>query len=561
MAEVNDKVQANREVGESEENLEDFATMLEESFKKESSGENIVDGVIVDINENIALVDVGKKSEGVLNISEITDFDGNVQYKVGDPIKVIITGFRNERPSVSHRKALKKEKVKDFIKNYSEDSDLIIEGKVVGKNRGGFIVDNEQSIEFFLPRSQAAYRDANALVGKNIKAKVIKVDKDTESIIISRKKYLDDERKKKKELIDNLLETNEIVEGVIKKITTYGMFVDIGGVDGLVHYSEISYKGPVNPASLYKEGESVAVKAIKYDKEKRHLSLSIKAVQSDPWEGIDEQLEVGDVIKVIVSNIEPYGVFVDIGNDIEGFLHISEISWDKNIKNPKEYIQIGEEIDVEVIEIDPNSRRLRVSLKNLKTKPFEEFLQNYKTGDVVKGIITTITNFGAFVKIDAVEGLLHNEDTSWNRNDKCKDLYTVGDEVEVKITKIDRDNEKISLSVKELLENPVQKYAKNHKVGEIIEGTIRDMKDFGVFVELEDNVDALIRKEDLGDISYDDLKNGDKIESVIDFIDGRKNRIRLSVRKLSKMKEKAMLNEINKDDKMTLGDIIQDQLK
>ena len=561
MAEVNDKVQANREVGESEENLEDFATMLEESFKKESSGENIVDGVIVDINENIALVDVGKKSEGVLNISEITDFDGNVQYKVGDSIKVIITGFRNERPSVSHRKALKKEKVKDFIKNYSEDSDLIIEGKVVGKNRGGFIVDNEQSIEFFLPRSQAAYRDANALVGKNIKAKVIKVDKDTESIIISRKKYLDDERKKKKELIDNLLETNEIVEGVIKKITTYGMFVDIGGVDGLVHYSEISYKGPVNPASLYKEGESVAVKAIKYDKEKRHLSLSIKAVQSDPWEGIDEQLEVGDVIKVIVSNIEPYGVFVDIGNDIEGFLHISEISWDKNIKNPKEYIQIGEEIDVEVIEIDPNSRRLRVSLKNLKTKPFEEFLQNYKTGDVVKGIITTITNFGAFVKIDAVEGLLHNEDTSWNRNDKCKDLYTVGDEVEVKITKIDRDNEKISLSVKELLENPVQKYAKNHKVGEIIEGTIRDMKDFGVFVELEDNVDALIRKEDLGDISYDDLKNGDKIESVIDFIDGRKNRIRLSVRKLSKMKEKAMLNEINKDDKMTLGDIIQDQLK
>ncbi len=561
MAEVNDKVQANREVGESEENLEDFATMLEESFKKESSGENIVDGVIVDINENIALVDVGKKSEGVLNISEITDFDGNVQYKVGDSIKVIITGFRNERPSVSHRKALKKEKVKDFIKNYSEDSDLIIEGKVVGKNRGGFIVDNEQSIEFFLPRSQAAYRDANALVGKNIKAKVIKVDKDTESIIISRKKYLDDERKKKKELIDNLLETNEIVEGVIKKITTYGMFVDIGGVDGLVHYSEISYKGPVNPASLYKEGENVAVKAIKYDKEKRHLSLSIKAVQSDPWEGIDEQLEVGDVIKVIVSNIEPYGVFVDIGNDIEGFLHISEISWDKNIKNPKEYIQIGEEIDVEVIEIDPNSRRLRVSLKNLKTKPFEEFLQNYKTGDVVKGIITTITNFGAFVKIDAVEGLLHNEDTSWNRNDKCKDLYTVGDEVEVKIIKIDRDNEKISLSVKELLENPVQKYAKNHKVGEIIEGTIRDMKDFGVFVELEDNVDALIRKEDLGDISYDDLKNGDKIESVIDFIDGRKNRIRLSVRKLSKMKEKAMLNEINKDDKMTLGDIIQDQLK
>ncbi len=561
MAEVNEKVQANQEVGENEEHTEDFATMLEESFKRETSGENIIDGVIVEINDNIALIDVGKKSEGVLNISEITDLDGNVKYSVGDSIKVVITGFRNERPSVSHRKALKKEKVKEFIKNYNEDSDVVIEGKVVGKNRGGFIVDSEQSIEFFLPRSQAAYRDVNALVGKRIKAKVLKVDKDTESIIISRKKYLDEERKKKKELIDNLLETNEIVEGVIKKITTYGMFVDIGGVDGLVHYSEISYKGPVNPASLYKEGETVAVKAIKYDKEKRHLSLSIKAVQSDPWEGIGDQLEVGDVIKVTVSNIEPYGVFVDIGNDIEGFLHISEISWDKNIKNPKEYVQMDEELDVEVIEIDINSRRLRVSLKNLKTKPFEEFLQKHKTGEVVKGIITTITNFGAFVKIDAVEGLLHNEDTSWNRSDKCKDLYAVGDEIEVKITKIDRENEKISLSVKELLENPVQQYAKNHKVGEIVNGKIRDIKDFGIFVELEDNVDALIRKEDLGDVDSEELKIGDMLESVIDFIDGHRNRIRLSIRKLAKMKEKAMLNEINKNDKMTLGDIIQDQLK
>ncbi len=561
MAEVNKKVLSNQEVSENEEHVEDFATMLEESFKKETSGENIVEGVIVEINDNIALVDVGKKSEGVLNISEITDSEGNVKYTVGDKIKVIITGFRNERPSVSHRKALKKEKVKEFIENYNEESEIVVDGKVVGKNRGGFIVENDEAIEFFLPRSQAAYRDVNALVGKRIKAKIIKVDKDSESIIISRKKFLDDERKKKRELIEKLLENDEIVEGVIKKITTYGMFVDIGGVDGLVHYSEISYKGPVNPANLYKEGETVAVKAIKYDKEKRHLSLSIKAVQEDPWEGIKDQLEVGDVIKVAVSNIEPYGVFVDIGNDIEGFLHISEISWDKNIKNPKEYVEMGEELDVEVIEIDTESRRLRVSLKNLKPKPFEEFLQKYKAGDVVKGVITTITNFGAFVKIDGVEGLLHNEDTSWNRNDKCKDLYEVGQEIEVKITKIDRENEKISLSVKELLENPVQQYAKSHKVGEIIEGVVRDIKDFGVFVELDDNVDALIRKEDLGELNLEDIKVGDKIESVIDFIDGHRNRIRLSVRKLAKMKEKAMLNEINKDDKMTLGDILQDQLK
>ncbi len=561
MAEVNDKVLSNQEVNENEEHVEDFATMLEESFKKETSGENIVEGTIVEINDSIALVDVGKKSEGVLQLSEITDSEGNLKYNVGDTIKVVITGYRNERPSVSHKKALKKEKIKEFIENYNDESDTVIEGKVVGKNRGGFIVDNEEGCEFFLPRSQAAYRDVNALVGKKIKAKVLKVDKESGSIIISRKKFLDDDRKKKKELIDKLIESEEIVEGVIKKITTYGMFVDIGGVDGLVHYSEISYKGPVNPATLYKEGESVAVKAIKYDKEKRHLSLSIKAVQEDPWENIKDQLDVGDVIKVTVSNIEPYGVFVDIGNDIEGFLHISEISWDKNIKNPKEYLNVDDEIDVEVIEIDPDSRRLRVSLKNLKPKPFEEFLQKYKAGDVVKGVITTITNFGAFVKIDGVEGLLHNEDISWNRNEKCKDIYEVGQEVEVKITRIDRENEKISLSAKELLENPVQIYAKSHKVGDIVTGKIRDIKEFGVFVQLDENVDALIRKEDLGDLKLDELKVGDDIESVIDYIDGNRNRIRLSVRKLSRMKEKAMLNEINKEDKMTLGDIIQDQLK
>ena len=221
------------------------------------------------------------------------------------------------------------------------------------------------------------------------------------------------------------------------------MFVDVGGVDGLVHYSEISYKGPVNPSSLYKEGDKVLVKVISYDNEKRHLSLSIKAATPDPWEEIiSDGLEVGDTIKVTVSNIEPYGAFVDLGNDIEGFLHISEISWDKNIKNPKDHISEGQEVDVEVIEIDAKGHRLRVSLKNLLPKPFDEFKAKFKEGDVVKGVVTTITNFGAFVRVGCVEGLLHNEDASWDRNDKCKDMFKAGDELEVKIIKIDSAEQK-----------------------------------------------------------------------------------------------------------------------
>ena len=538
----------------------DFAAMLEESFK-DSERDALINGVVVAIKEDVILVDVGKKSEGRLNASEVTDENGNITCKVGDVIPVVITGFRNERPAVSHKKALRKGHIKSFIAEYKEEDDISLDVKITGKNKGGFIAENAEGIEFFLPRSQAAVKDMNALMGKSLKVKIIKIDTDTESIIISRKKFLDDERKKRKEIVQELIDRDEVVEGTIKKITTYGMFVDVGGIDGLVHYSEISYKGPVNPGTLYKEGEVIPVKAIKYDKDKRHLSLSVKAAMPDPWDEIKDELETGDSIQVTISNIEPYGAFVDLGNDIEGFLHISEISWDKNIKHPRDYIEEGQVVDVEVIEIDAKERRLRVSLKNVLPKPFDDFMKKFKVGDVVKGEITTITNFGAFVKIGGIEGLLHNEDASWDRNNKCKELFAVADEVEVKIVKIDEETEKVSLSKKELEDSPIQKYAKSHENGDIVHGKIRDIKEFGIFVELEDNVDALIRKEDLGQVNEADLKIGDEIEAAITFIDDKKNRIRLSVRRLSKLKEREALKEINKEEKMTLGDILKDQLK
>ena len=555
MAAVNKKVQLSKANDGIED--DDFAAMLEESFKKT---EEDSDGIIVDIKGDEVFVNVGKKSEGILNISEIQDENGELKFKAGDTIKVVITGSRGGKPIVSHKKALRKEKVKAYIDSYNEENQDIFDVKIIGKNKGGFVAQNNDGIEFFLPRSQGGFKDANAVVGKSFKVKVIKIDKDEQSIIVSRKKLLDEDRKKKREAISAVAENTDVIEGVVKKITTYGMFVDVGGVDGLVHYSEISYKGPVNPGSIYKEGDKVLVKVIKYDNEKKHLSLSIKAATPDPWEEIKDGLEVGDTIKVTVSNIEPYGAFVDLGNDIEGFLHISEISWDKNIKNPKDHISEGEELDVEVIEIDAKDRRLRVSLKNLLKKPFDEFKAQFKEGDVTKGVVTSVTNFGAFVRIGAVEGLLHNEDASWDRNDKCKDLFKVGDEVEVKIIKIDSNEQKISLSQKDLKQSPVQAYAKKFNVGDIVTGKIRDIKDFGVFVELGDNVDALIRKEDLGGVSAENLNINDNIEAAIAFIDEKKNRIRLSVRRLARQKEREVLNEINSDDKVTLGDIIKEQL-
>ncbi len=562
LKEVNSKVLSKSEIESMDLGDEgNFAAMFEESVKSDKGG-SIVTGKIVAIkdDEESILVDVGKKQEGLLYKSEITDADGNLIFKEGDDITVAINGYKNERPYLSYKKALKAKKVEEFLDAYDEEKEYIIDGVIVGKNKGGYIVEDENNVEYFMPRSQAYLKDSKTLIGKKVKAKVIKVDKDSKSIVISRKVLIEADKEKRKELVEELLKKDEPVEGTIKKITSYGMFVDVGGMDGLVHYSEISYKGPVNPAKHYQEGEVVLVKPISYDETKRHLSLSIKAALSDPWDDLKEQLEVGDAVKVTVSNIEPYGVFVDLGNDIEGFLHVSEISWDKNIKHPKDYLEIDQEIDVDIVELDFEKRKLRVSLKNLLPKPFDEFKSKYRTGDIVKGVVTTITAFGAFVKIDSVEGLLHNEDVSWDRGAKCKELLNVGDEVEVKIIKIDHEKENISLSKKELEESPIQRFATNHSSDDILTVKVRDIKDFGVFVEIEDGVDALIRHEDLTK-SADELNVGDEIEAAIVFIDGEKNRIRLSQKKLNRIKEKQAMNEFNNDDRTTLGDIISDQLR
>jgi len=542
---------------------EDFASMLDAYEKKEQSG-TILDGVIVEIRENDeqALVDVGRKQEAVVNLNELKDEDGNLKFKVGDAIPVAIMGYRNERPIGSHLKAVRRVNIRKFIEEHEGDVvNMVVEGKIVRKNRGGYFVIGKENVEFFMPISQAAFAVGKNSIGKEIKAIVLKFDKDRDSIVISRRKYLDKIRKERKKIVDRLMEGDGIVEGTVKKITSYGMFVDVGGIEGLVHYSEISYKGPVNPATLYEEGDKVEVKAIGYDSKKRHLSLSVKQTMPDPWEEIIEQLEEGDAIKVIVSNIEPYGAFVDLGNDVEGFLHVSEISWDKNIKNPKGYLSIGDEIDVEVIEINPESRRLRVSYKNLQPKPFEDFLQNYKDGDVVEGVVTTVTDFGAFVKIEKVEGLLHNQDVSWDKSIKVKNILKKGDKVEVKIIKINPEQERISLSKKALEESPIERFAKKHKVGDIINGKIRDIKDFGVFVELQDGIDALIRKEDVSPLKMDELNKGDEIKGVIVMLDPSSNKIRLSVRKLERQKEREALNNFNNSgDRLTIGDIIKDQL-
>lgn len=535
----------------------DFETALENSLKDEDAGE-IIMGVVVAINDENVLIDIGQKYEAKVPKSELEDKNGNIKHNIGDTIPVMVTGHKNGYPSISYKKAMSKEKAMNFIKNNADLVGMIVEGKITKKNKGGYVVENEEA-EFFLPKSLSMLNEQKEQLGKKVVCAIVKYSPETGNIIVSRKDYIKNEKDRVNTVVTDILTKNGgISTGTIKKITSYGMFVDVGGFEGLVHYNEISYKGPVNPATLYKEGEEVEVKAIEWDAKKRHLSLSIKQTMADPWTEIQEELEIGDALEVVVSNIEPYGAFVDLGNDIEAFLHISEISWDKDIKHPKDYLKLGDKLVVEVIEINPHDRKLRVSLKKLQQKPFEEFQEKYKINDTVVGNVVNVTDFGAFIKVDKVEGLLLNSDCSWEKGTKCKDMFKVGDEVSVKISKVDAEKEKVSFDRKSLLDTPVKAFAKEKKIDELISGVVKDIKDFGVFIEIDKNIDALIRKEDLAPLKIEEITMGQKIDGVISSIDTKTNKIRVSVRKLAKKKEKETLNKINDDSKITIADMIKE---
>ncbi|MBH0301055.1 30S ribosomal protein S1 [Helicobacter pylori] len=542
---------------------ENFAKLFKKELEKEETLEKgtIKEGLIVSINENdgYAMVSVGGKTEGRLALSEITDEKGQLLYQKNDPI-VVHVSEKGEHPSVSYKKAISQQKIQAKIEELGENyENAIIEGKIVGKNKGGYIVES-QGVEYFLSRSRSSLKNDANHIGKRIKACIIHVDKENHSINISRKRFFEVNDKRQLEVSKGLLEATEPVLGVVCQITPFGIFVEVKGVEGLVHYSEISHKGPVNPEKYYKEGDEVYVKAIAYDEEKRRLSLSIKATIEDPWEEIQDKLKPGYAIKVVVSNIEHYGVFVDIGNDIEGFLHVSEISWDKNVSHPSHYLSVGQEIDVKIIDIDPKNRRLRVSLKQLTNRPFDVFESKHQVGDIVEGKVATLTDFGAFLNLGGVDGLLHNHDAFWDKDKKCKDHYKIGDVIKVKILKINKKDKKISLSAKHLVTSPTEEFAQKHKTDSVIQGKVVSIKDFGVFIHA-DGIDVLIKNEDLNPLKKDEIKIGQEITCVVVAIEKSNNKVRASVHRLERKKEKEELQAFNtSDDKMTLGDILKEKL-
>lgn len=538
---------------------DDFAALLEASEKRGSGGA-IQIGEIVAINDEYAMIAVeNEKLEAAMRIGEISDENGVLLFKQGDKIEVFVTPGRGGRPSASYKKALKSKKIVEKIAELEGNfQDKIIEAKLIRKNKGGFILEYDD-VDVFMPRRDSAIREDDKAVGRVFKVAIVGLDKENNSIIVSRKRFFELDDKVRQEMSGKLLGNDGAQKGIVKKIAPFGIFVDVEGVEGLVHYTELSHKGPINPAKNFKEGDEVMVKVLGYDEKKRRLSLSMKALGDDPWKEIEKELEVGYAIKVTVSNIEAYGVFVDLGNDIEGFLHISEISWDKNIQHPSSYLSVGQEIDVEIIEIDTINKKLRVSLKKLLDKPFVKFAKTHQVGEVLKGSVATLTDFGAFIKLDGVDGLLHNEDAFWDKSLKCKDELKVGDELEVKIIKIDKENERISLSKKLLEHSPAREFGKSHKVDDMVKGEVIDVKDFGVFIKIDD-MEALIRNDDIYPLKKEEINVGDEIECVIAHIDEENNKVRASVRRLERQKEKETLKAFNTEEKMTLGDKLKNRL-
>lgn len=532
-----------------------FEILLNESEKSFENGK-IQEGIIVKINQDYAMVSVcGAKQEGRLPIAEIMDDRGNLLFNEGDKIEIFVS-LGSERLHISHKRVLKFKKLEEKIEEIKDCyEDLVVTCKVIKKNKGGYIVEFDE-IEAFLPKRESALKDEVKNIGKVFKANIISVDTKEKTIIVSRKKFLNMMEKNREEIIQKLLNEDKIYQGIVSKITSFGMLVEVEGVEGLVHYTEISHRGPINPASVAKVGDSVQVKILEFDAVKKRVSYSIKATIDDSWGEVKDKLEVGDAIRVCVSKIESYGAFVDLGNGTEGFLHISEISWDKRPKHPSEILKEKQEIDVEIIEIDSDRRRLRVSLKKMMPRPFVQFYSRVKVGDVIEGKVVKIVDFGAFVNLGEIDGLLHNEDISWDRDKKSS--LKIGDVIQVKVVKIDKENERISLSLKALEESPVDRFAKKHSLDSIVQGKVVDIKDFGVFVALDDGVEALVRNEDLHPLKKEEIRNGDVLEGAIVHIDGQSSKIRISIKKLERLKEREQLSRYNDSNlKMTLGDILK----
>jgi small subunit ribosomal protein S1 len=515
----------------------DFKELFEQSLNQLQYGD-IARGKVVQIKDDRVMVDVGWKTEGYIPAGEIKDARGNINISVGDEIDVFIDKRDSEGTLVLSKDKASKFKIWDDIKNACENN-ILIEGVVVEKVKGGLSVDI--GIIAFLPGSQVDIRpikDLDKFVGQTLDFNVLKYDRKRNNVVLSRRSIVSSEREAEKKDILKSIQEGNIVEGVIKNITDYGIFIDLGGIDGLLHVTDISWGRIAKPAENFHKGEKIKTKVLSFDGEKERVSLGLKQLMDNPWEKIIEKYPVGSIVEGKVVNLTDYGVFVELESGVEGLVHISEMYWTREIKHPSKVLNIDEIIKVMVLEVNPETKRISLSLKQTTPNPWEKLKEKYPVGTVVKGVVRNITNFGVFVGIEEkIDGLIHVSDISWkHRVTHPSEYFKKGQEVEAVVLNVDVENEKFSLGIKQIEKNPWDDLSQKYAPGSVVTGKITNFTDFGIFMEIEEGIEGLVH---ISEISQKRVKTsselysiGDTVSAVVKSIDPKSKKIRLSIKEL-----------------------------
>jgi len=558
------------DVSEPDESMESMMDLYEESFKRFTEGE-VVTGKIISIDKEFVLVDIGYKSEGQIRISEFKDEEGNINVNLNDSVEVMVEWWDEEEERV----ILSKEKAEN-IKVWEEikklyDDEGTVEGVILNRVRGGFSVDI--GVQAFLPGSQAdlrPVRNLDELVGNKYTFKILKYNRKRSNIVLSRRAILEHERESKRVETLSSIHEGKVIEGIVKNITEYGVFIDLGGVDGLLHITDISWGRVKHPSELFSVGEEITVKILNLDIEKERVSLGMKQLTEDPWSIAIEKYPLGERVTGKVVSLTDYGAFIELEEGIEGLIHVSEMSWTRKIRHPSKIVSVGDEVEAVVLDIKPENRRISLGMKQVVPNPWDVISEKYPEGTTIEGKIKNITDFGLFIGIDeGIDGLVHISDISWTKRIKHpSEIYKKGDVIQAIVLDIEKGNKRFSLGIKHLQPDPWQTVPQRYEVGKEITGTVTNLTDFGVFVELEEGIEGLVH---VSEISKEKIKTpigkyniGEVITAKVMNINTEERRIGLSIKRLEIEDEQNLLSEYVNTMRPTtssFGEILRENLQ
>ena len=552
-----------------EMDADNFMQMYEESLKSIQEGE-VVPGEIVQVDKEYVLVDIGYKSEGQISIHEFLDEQGQVSVKVGDKVEVLLERREDDEGVIrlSKEKAAKI-KIWDQIKEIYE-SDGIVAGKIVSRVKGGLSVDI--GLQAFLPGSQVdlrPIRDMDSLVGTEHEFKIVKYNKRRGNIVLSRRAILEAERATLKEETLRIIAEGVVLKGVVKNITDYGLFIDLGGIDGLVHITDMSWGRVGHPSEMHRVGDEIEIKVLSFDPEKERVSLGIKQLAPDPWSQVAENYPIGEKIAGRVVSLTDYGAFVEVEQGVEGLIHVSEMSWTRKIRHPSQILNVGDKVDAIVLNMDVSRKRISLGMKQVEPNPWDVIEEKYPVGTTIEGRIKNITDFGTFIGIDeGIDGLVHISDMSWIKRIKHpSEMYKKGQEVQAVVLNIDKENERFSLGIKQLTSDPWDEIPVKYKPGTRVTGTVTNITDFGLFIELEEGIEGLVHVSEIsGDKRGNPLSRfqlDDVIQTKVINVSRREKKIGLSIRKLEQTSEKEIFKSYvnnRKEATSNLGDLLREEM-